>query len=237
MLSNSTLVPLMLVAGGMAATQSAINARLAGLLGSPVQASFVSFCVGALALLAVLACMRQGLPSPARLGSVPPLYFVGGVCGVAFITTAIFLVPRIGVVNVLFVGLAGQMIVSVLIDHHGLFGLERHPVNAWKVAGLALIVLGVLLLKRETPAVTVERAVALPDAVNAERPRAPVALSAACAVPRDTAARTLRRQELRCVKARIEAVRYRRLAQLAAEREVERHRSLVRALQPRTERR
>jgi len=143
------LIVMMLVAGGLAAAQSAMNARLASLLGNPVQAAFVSFCVGALALLAALLWLRDGLPSVARLSDVPPLYLSGGLFGVAFITTAILLVPRIGVANVLFIGLAGQMVMSMLIDHFGLFGVVRHPINTWKLLGVLLIVSGVALLRRE----------------------------------------------------------------------------------------
>lgn len=202
---NVLLVSLMLVAGGMAAAQSAMNARLSGLLGSPVQASFVSFCVGAATLLVVLAILREGPPSPARLAGVPPGYLLGGLCGVAFITTAIFLVPRIGVVNVLFAGLAGQALVSVLIDHHGLFGLERHPINVWKAAGLALICLGVVLLKREVQPVRV----AVPEAPSERSGPASAPLStppAPLVARRPVAGRARRRDEVRRVKERIRAI-------------------------------
>jgi len=83
--SNLVLMLLMFVAGGLAATQSAVNARLSGLLGSPVQASFVSFCVGSLALCCILLLGRGGLPSLTRVVQVPPLYLVGGLFGVVFI--------------------------------------------------------------------------------------------------------------------------------------------------------
>ena len=215
---NLLLVSLMLVAGGMAAAQSAINARLAGFLDSPVQASFVSFCVGSAALLLVLALMREGLPSPVRLARAPPAYLLGGFCGVAFITTAIFLVPRIGVVNVLFAGLAGQAIVSVLIDHHGLFGLERHPVNAWKVAGLALVCVGVLLLKREAPTVRTAEPADAPGAAHSVAARPAPAPSASLDARRPATARPHPRRELQRVKARIRALHRERVAGAIADR-------------------
>ena len=149
--TNLLLMFVMLIAGGMAATQSAVNARLSAFIGNPIQASFISFLIGAIALLLVLLIARQGLPPVSRVVAVPPYYLAGGLCGVVFITSAIFLVPRIGVVNVLFIGLAGQMIVSVMIDHFGWLGVERQPLHLYRVLGLALIVVGIVFLKREAP--------------------------------------------------------------------------------------
>lgn len=58
----------------------------------------------------------------------------------------IFLIPRIGIVNVLFLGLAGQMIVSVAIDSFGLFGLKQQPLSLVKISGVFVILIGVGLL-------------------------------------------------------------------------------------------
>jgi transporter family-2 protein len=35
-----------------------------------------------------------------------------------------------------------------MLDHFGAFGIEPRPVNLGRVAGLALVVLGVLLVRR-----------------------------------------------------------------------------------------
>ena len=137
----------MVIAGGLAASQAAINAQLSAHLSSPIQASFISFCVGALALGLLLIASKQGLPSLHSFERMPPHYLVGGLCGGVFITCAIFLVPRIGVVNVLFLGLAGQMIVSIAIDSIGLFGIKRQSLGFLKILGLLFILVGVICLK------------------------------------------------------------------------------------------
>ena len=147
---SSTLLWLLLMicAGGMAATQAAVNAQLSRLMGSPIQAAFLSFLIGTLALSALLLVAREGLPSVSRIVQIPPLYFIGGLLGVGFVVAIIFTLPRVGVVNVLLFGLAGQMIVSALIDHHGWFGVRAQPVDPWRVGGIALVFLGVLVLNR-----------------------------------------------------------------------------------------
>ncbi|MEE9319225.1 MAG: DMT family transporter [Granulosicoccus sp.] len=147
MTAHYVLIPIMLIAGGLAATQSAINSQLSRMIGSPIQASFISFLVGTLALLVILLFVRDGVPSFSRVVHIPPMYLLGGLCGVAFITTVIFLVPLIGVVNVLFVGLAGQMIMSVLIDHYGWLGIAPHPLNFLRFFGLLLILAGIGFLQ------------------------------------------------------------------------------------------
>lgn len=140
------LILTMFLAGGLAAAQGALNTQLSSYIGNPFQASFVSFCIGAFVLGLYLVISKQTLPSVPLLIKVPPHYLLGGLCGSVFITCMIFLIPRIGVVNVLFLGLGGQMVVSVAIDSLGLFGLKTHPLSLYKIIGISVIVLGVGLL-------------------------------------------------------------------------------------------
>ena len=43
---------------------------------------------------------------------------------------------------------AGQVAAAVVIDHFGLFGLPREPVTLWKLAGVAMVVGGMLVARR-----------------------------------------------------------------------------------------
>lgn len=147
MTSTMFLVMLMVFAGGIAAAQSAINAQLSGYLGNPIGASFISFLVGTLVLGLLLLFSKQKMPGVELLTNTPPRYLLGGICGCVFITTAIYLVPKIGVVNVLFLGLAGQMIVSLAIDSFGLFEIKQQPISLVKATGVVLILSGIIVLK------------------------------------------------------------------------------------------
>ena len=64
-------VLLALVAGCTMALQPAVNARLAGQCGHPLQASVISFGTGFIALLLVGLSMRIGFPDSGRLQSLP----------------------------------------------------------------------------------------------------------------------------------------------------------------------
>jgi transporter family-2 protein len=44
---------------------------------------------------------------------------------------------------------AGQMTGAMLLDHYGALGFPERPVTALRLAGVAMVVVGVVLLTRE----------------------------------------------------------------------------------------
>jgi transporter family-2 protein len=58
------------------------------------------------------------------------------------------LAPRLGVATTIALVVAGQMLAAVALDHYGLLGVPVRPVNAWRGLGAALLVAGVVLLRR-----------------------------------------------------------------------------------------
>ena len=57
------------------------------------------------------------------------------------------LIPRLGAATVLALLIAGQLLSAIAFDHFGLFGLERHPIDLGRMAGAALLIGGVLLIR------------------------------------------------------------------------------------------
>ena len=43
--------------------------------------------------------------------------------------------------------IAGQLVISALIEHFGLFGMPKQPVQIAKLAGIGLVVAGVLVMQ------------------------------------------------------------------------------------------
>jgi transporter family-2 protein len=65
------------------------------------------------------------------------------------VTSITFTAPRIGTFATIGLLIAGQLAMGVLIDAFGLFGVEKIPVSPTRIAGLALLAAGALLvLKR-----------------------------------------------------------------------------------------
>jgi transporter family-2 protein len=136
-----------LLGGVLLAIQAPINAFLGRTIGSPVAASCVSFVIGALGLLVTLLLTRPTL----TLGGVRELpwwAWTGGLCGAVFVTAATYVAPRLGVATMLTLAIASQLMMAVVLDHVGAFGLERHPVSAGRVFGLVLMIGGALLVRR-----------------------------------------------------------------------------------------
>lgn len=135
-----------LVAGMAAATQAAINSQLAsGLGGQPVVAALVSFAVGAL-LLAVAAAALSDVPRAwAALPQQPLWLWLGGALGAGFVLTTVGLAPRIGIVNLLFFMIAGQLLAAVVIDHWGLLGMATRPISWPRLLGLGVMALGLVV--------------------------------------------------------------------------------------------
>lgn len=143
------LIPLLLVtvAGAATAVQSPTNAMLARAVGSSVNASFVSFLVGTIAL-AVLVLIGQARPDWAATRALPWYAWIGGLYGVCFVVAATWGVPRLGVALTITLMVAGQLLISVVLDHYGAFGAPRQPINVGKITGVALVIAGVLLVRR-----------------------------------------------------------------------------------------
>lgn len=71
--------------------------------------------------------------------------------GAIYVASAAAFTPKLGAGGFLVCVVAGQMVVSVLVDHFGLMGLGARPVNWSRLAGVALILGGVFLVVQAGP--------------------------------------------------------------------------------------
>lgn len=155
MTARSLTMPWMLIvaalccmAAGMAtAIQGPTNASLIAAVGSPINAALVSFAIGTTILL-VLALVLRARPDMAAVGALPWWSWMGGAYGVFFVCMAAFWAPRMGVAFVITLMIAGQLILGLLLDHFGAFGMAERPVSWPRVAGVALVFLGVVIARR-----------------------------------------------------------------------------------------
>ena len=135
------------LAGGATALQAPTNARLMTAVGSPVNAAFVSFAVGT-AVRGVLALALQTRPDLTAARGLPWYAWMGGVYGVVFVIAATWAVPRMGVATTVTLMVAGQLMLSLALDHFGALGVPKQPINLTRIAGIALVIGGVLLARR-----------------------------------------------------------------------------------------
>ena len=148
-MNPANLIPVLLVlfAGGMIALQAPTNAMLAKAGGSPVIAALISFAVGTAVLVVVALCSGQR-PRPAAFAGLPAYAWFGGAYGAAYVAVAAYAAPRIGLASLITLGIAGQIAMALWLDQVGALGLPREPVNLGRLLGAALVVAGVVLVRR-----------------------------------------------------------------------------------------
>jgi transporter family-2 protein len=140
-------IVLAIAAGFCLPTQAGINSRLNLWTQSPILAAAISFAVGTLALFTYVIILRVPLPSMSSLKQYPWWIWSGGFLGAFLVASTIILAPRLGAASMLALIVSGQMLASVALDHYGLIGYAVHPINAWRVCGVLLLVGGVVLIR------------------------------------------------------------------------------------------
>ncbi len=140
-------VLLVLAAGGMISLQAPTNAMLARAGGSPVLAALISFAVGTLVLSAVWL-LSGSRPRASSFAGLPPYAWLGGAYGALYVAVAAYAAPKIGLASLITIGIAGQIVMALLLDHVGALGLPRDPLSVGRVAGALLVVAGVVLVRR-----------------------------------------------------------------------------------------
>ena len=135
-------------AGACIAIQAPVNALLGRGLSMPVAAACVSFLSGALVLaLVVLATSSFEGRAPDWRGPDLWLYIAGGALGTIYVTTAIYLTPRIGAAAVMAFAVSGQLIAGILLDRIGFLGMAVREISMGRIAGAGMLVAGALMIR------------------------------------------------------------------------------------------
>ena len=141
------IFPLLALIGGMAiATQGQVNGGLGKKVGV-IEGSFISFSIGTLVLLFILLFFGSGNIS--ALSTVPKWQLTGGLLGAFYVVVQVIVVPKIGVSASLMAVIAGQIILGAVIDHFGLFGGNRFPIDRQKLIAILLLFVSLYLYNRK----------------------------------------------------------------------------------------
>lgn len=139
---------LALAAGAMMPTQAATNNKMALVVDSPILSAFISFFIGTIALFIYVLITGVPLGNLANAKEAPAIAWIGGLLGAFFVTAAVILVPRLGIAMTFSLIIAGQMIVTLIIDHFGLLGVPVREVSLTRIGGILLITAGVVVIRR-----------------------------------------------------------------------------------------
>ena len=142
------IILLVLLAGMALPVQTGVNSQLARLVGNSTIASVISFSVGTLALMLYVVVLRIPLPAMADISKAPLWVWAGGLLGAFFIVTTTTLASKMSITVMVSLIIAGQLLISLILDHYGLLGFVVHPVSVWRVVGVLLLLAGVILIRQ-----------------------------------------------------------------------------------------
>lgn len=152
--ANNTRKPVLwqiyaIFVGVLMSSQTAINAELGRRLHSPIHASLISYTIGTILLLILVAVKEHGYKNILlAVGKDKPKWiWLGGILGGLYVLGTVSLVPILGNSTVVLLSLLGQMVISLLIDHFGLLGAQKNRVIFIQLLGVFVMLAGTILTK------------------------------------------------------------------------------------------
>ncbi len=139
---------LALFVGAFLPLQVGVNSKLADAVDSPLISAFLSFCVGTLALLSYILITGVPIANAANAKNASPISWIGGLLGAFYVAVSIILLPKLGVATTVTLIIAGQMLMSLVMDHYGLLGVPVKEISLARIGGAVLVILGVVLIRR-----------------------------------------------------------------------------------------
>lgn len=135
------------LAGAVLPVQAGLNAMVGKAAANPVFASLASFVTGLLGLLVYMLITQQPV-SWAGIRDAPAYSWLGGILGAFYVTVIILAFPRLGPGLTFGLVVAGQMILSIFLEHANLLVAQQNPVNFMKILGVVLVIAGVIIIRR-----------------------------------------------------------------------------------------
>jgi transporter family-2 protein len=145
-MSRTVAVVLTLAAGLVVGLQPPANAALSRHVGD-LGAALVSIAIS----MAIIGGLLLAVGDPGRLAglsSIRPEQALGGIGGAAVVAISLIAVRPLGAGAVVALLIAGQLIVAVLADRLGWFGLHQVDISVARILGLLLVVAGTILVTR-----------------------------------------------------------------------------------------
>jgi transporter family-2 protein len=147
-MDRNVAVVLAVSIGAAVAAQAPLNARLGGAVGG-LPATCVALGVSFTALV-VLTVVTGKLGGFGHAGEAPVWALVGGgLIGGLYVGSIVWTVRALGAGGLTAATVAGQLGCAIAIDHFGWLGVDRSPVTAGKLAGVALLAAGTYLVVAE----------------------------------------------------------------------------------------
>jgi transporter family-2 protein len=145
-LSAAWLYPIILIAGALQAWGPPMNNALKKALVSPWLGSLVSFLPVVAFLGVVLLCLPKPLPTAVWLTQMPWWALLGGLVRAFAVVARLLFVGKVGAGAFAGLTITANILMSLVIDKFGLFGMEINALSVGRMAGAALMAAGIALI-------------------------------------------------------------------------------------------
>lgn len=133
---------LALAIGALISIMISFNGALESNVGSTYSVVIIH-AVGLIAILIVAAVKKEKLVIKE---SLPFYLYLGGIFGVTLTLVNVITIGSIGVALTTALAVFGQLVFSSLIDHFGLFGLNKYKFNPKKLIGFIIVFVGLVIM-------------------------------------------------------------------------------------------
>jgi transporter family-2 protein len=145
-ISSAWLTPLILIAGVLQAWGPPMNGALRKSLENPWLACTISFLPIVALLMVLWFCLPNPMPTMKGITNMPWWAPLGGLMGAFAVIMGLLFVNKIGAGPFAGLTITANLLMSLAIDHYGLFGVEQHSINIWRMLGGALMTGGIVLI-------------------------------------------------------------------------------------------
>jgi len=130
--------------GVVLAVHLSMNGKVGSVLNNARVGNALFWCIGAVGALAIgLTGWQTGALGP--LKQVHPVLLTAGILGACLVFAIAWLIPQVGAGPVMITLLAGQILGGMLMSHFGWLGSPVQPVTMTKIAGVVVMIGGVVL--------------------------------------------------------------------------------------------
>ncbi len=137
-----------ILVGVLVSAQPPLNAILSRSVGSAFGATAISIFIALMTILVLLTVTGSGTINKETLTAVPWWVYLAGFVGAIFVGAGVVIAPVTGALVFFVCVVAGQLIGSTLADHFGAFGLQVREISVWRVFGVALVLVGAVIVGR-----------------------------------------------------------------------------------------
>lgn len=133
---------LALINGVILAIMVFLNGMMSSIVG-PYVSTLIYHVLGFILIMIISIIKKNRL---SNLKALPLLFFLPGILGVITILLNNISIPQIGVTLAVGAGLFGQLVMSAIVEHFGLFGMPINRFKKEKTLGFSIISLGIIVM-------------------------------------------------------------------------------------------